>query len=77
MLKCQLGSEWHMIGYVVKELCDDVLEALNKKDILSTKFAWVKFKVMPTTGPGYYTAIHVTKKNKWPPIVYRFASSFY
>ena len=50
-------------------------EALANDSIVSTTFSSVKYKVMRTTGPGYYAAIDITRKGKWPPIVHRSAST--
>ena len=40
--QCQLNGKWKVIGYVVKELCDSVHDALSNQSITCTKFAWVK-----------------------------------
>ena len=45
--ECNVESRWKVIGYVVKELCVDVQEALLVNSILSVKFEWIKYKVMP------------------------------
>ena len=75
--KCLFGSEWKVCGYVVKELCDDMNEAMENNNIVSVEFCWVKYKILRTSGPGYYAAINVTRKGKWSPRVYRFASTMY
>ena len=68
--QCELNNNWHVIGYVIKELCDSVHEAITNGNIVSTNFAWVKYKVLQTTGPGYYAAINITRRGHWPPIVH-------
>lgn len=69
--QCQLYQKWHVIGYVVSELCESVHDAISSNSIVSTTFAWAKLKVVRTTGPGYYAAINITRKGVWPPIVHR------
>ena len=32
-----------MFGYVPKELCDFVLSAIDKGDILNVEFSWIKY----------------------------------
>ena len=63
--QCLLDNTWQVVGYLIKELCDIVHEALTNDSIVSTTFSWVKYKVMRTTGPGYYAAIDITRKGKW------------
>ena len=74
---CQLDQKWHIIGYVVREVCDCVHDTISSKSIISTKFAWVKFKVVRTTGPGYYAAIRITRRGIWPPTVHQSASTMF
>lgn len=73
--QCELDKQWCIIGYVIKELCDSVHCAITSESIVSCNFAWVKYKVLNTTGPGYYAAINVTRKGYWPPIVYSRANT--
>ena len=75
--QCELDSQWKLFAYVGKELCDCVHEAISTKNIISAEFTWVKYKIVCTTGPGYYAAVRVTRKGKWPSIVHRFASTMY
>ena len=75
--QCQLDQQWHRIGYVVRELCECVHDAISSNSIVSTTFAWAKLKVVRTTGPGYYAAIDITRKGAWPPIVHRSANTMY
>ena len=65
------------MGYVVKELCTDVQEALNTNSVLLVKFEWIKYKAMPRSGPGYYTAIAITRKEKWSRNVHSLQSTMY
>lgn len=75
--QCELNKKWKIIGYVVKELCDAVHEALSENKIVSTEFAWVKYKVLHTTGPGYYAAIDITRKGNWPPRVHSCSNTMF
>ena len=50
--QCQLQQKWHTIGYVVREVCDSVHDALSSNSIVSVQFAWVKYKVVKNTGRG-------------------------
>ena len=75
--QCQLEQQWYTIGYVVRELCEYVHEAISSNSIVSTTFAWAKLKVVHTTGPGYYAAIDITRRGVWPPIVHRSANTMY
>ncbi len=73
--QCLLDSKWTVFAYVIKELCDSVHESLLNKSIISTEFAWVKYKVVRTSGPGYYAAVNIKRRGKWPTIVHRYAST--
>ena len=43
---CQVvPDQWERIGYVVKEVCDDVHKVINRNKILSVTFAWVRLCV--------------------------------
>ena len=75
--KCLLDSRWQVFSYVVKELCEEVNVALSDKSIIATTFAWVKYKIVSTTGPGYYAAVSITKKGKWSSSVHRLSSTMY
>jgi len=75
--QCQLDYSWNVIGYVVQELSDYVRDAILTEAIVATKFSWVKYKVVRTTGPGFYAAINITRKGQWPPAVYKLANSMH
>ena len=54
------------IGYVVKELLDDVPAAINRKEIVSVKFGWIKYITDWTRlGPGYFAGIKISKSGDW------------
>ena len=75
--QCQLDGRWNVIGYVVQELSDHVRDVILTQNVVATKFLWVKYKVVRTTGPGFYAAIEITRKGKWPPAVYKLANSMH
>ena len=75
--QCELDKKWHVIGYVIKELCESVHEAITCGKIVSTKFAWVKYKVIRNTGPGFYAAIDITCQGNWPPIVHSHSNTMF
>ena len=75
--QCQLNNSWNVIGYVVRELSDYVRDAILSQDIVATKFSWVKYKVIRTTGPGFYAAINITRKGQWAPAVCKLANSMH
>ena len=68
--ECEIAGCWRVFGYVVKELSDYVLDAINRGEIVHVEFSWIKYKIIRTTGPGYCTAIRVTKSGIWPPLVH-------
>ena len=61
-----------MFSYIVKELCEEVNVALSYCNNIN---AWVKYKIVSTTGPGYYAAVSITKKGKWSSSVHRLSST--
>ena len=75
--QCLIDSKWQVTGYLIKELCDIVHEAIADGSIISVRFAWVRYKVVRTTEPGYYAAIDITLKGKSPPNIHRSASTTY
>ena len=75
--QCHINNQRKTIGYVTKEACDSVDEALESNNVVSTKFAWVKNKTLRTSGPGFYTAIDVTRKGTWSTIVKQSANAMF
>ena len=75
--ECQVDGCWRVFGYVIKELCDLVLDAINKREIVSVDFAWIKYKILKTAGAGYYTAVRVKMINEWAPTVYRLSDTMF
>ena len=59
--RCQIGDEWHTIGYIVREALDSVHTAIRNQDIISVRFSWVNYLVSwSRSGPGYYARINIT-----------------
>ena len=68
VFECDLTSNhtWKPIGYVVREALQDVHLALQRGDIISVQFAWVRYIThWSSSGPGWYCGIIVTKKGLW------------
>ena len=66
----------YTIGYAVREVLDELHDAIKLKQILDVKFAWVKYLVQWTrTGPGYYCGINITKKGEWSQNATRYQST--
>ena len=51
---------------VVRDLVDEVHQALEGNLIQKTSFSWIKYLVeWPRSGPGFYCGISITKHGKW------------
>ena len=59
-IQCETGGNWKIVGYVVKEICDSIHQALDSNSVMSTKVAWIKYKIIRKTGPSYYAGVEVT-----------------
>ena len=76
--ECQVDGSRGVFGYVIKELCDHVLDAISKGEIISVDFAWIKYKILKTTGAGYQgTAVRVTKKKEWAQNVHTLSDTMF
>lgn len=74
---CLINNNWRHIGYVVQDVLLDVHEAMSKKEILSVKFAWVKFLLCwRRSGPGFYAGVEISKQGPWSLTCKRFASIY-
>lgn len=59
-----LNGKEHRIGYVIRELVDEVRQSLSL--IKKVQFAWVKYIIeWPQCGPGYYCGVNITKAGTW------------
>ena len=72
--KCKL-NKWHTIGYVVRELTDEVHDAMNRSIIISVKFAWVNYVTDWRSGPGFFAGITIEKIGPWSVLARRKAST--
>ena len=60
------------------ELCDCIHDAITKHNIVEVKLSWIKYKVIRTTGPGYYAAVaavNITRKGEWLIIARKYSST--
>lgn len=60
---CNVDEKWTRVGYVVSELADEVHEAIARNQIISVKFAWVKF--MTRWEHGMYAGIEIRRNGQW------------
>ena len=56
-----IDGTWRTIGYVVREIVEEIHSAIETNSIVSTEFAWVKYKLWKKA-PGYYVAVTITNK---------------
>ena len=74
--ECLLEGRWRRIGYVVREVLDDVHTAILENKIVSVKFSWCKYKITwYRSGPGYYAGINVSRIGDWSRSVIRSQST--
>ena len=73
--QCHVNQSWKTFGYIARELCDCIHDAIAQNCIVEVKFFWVKYKVLHTTGPGYYAAVNITRRGEWPPIARKCANT--
>lgn len=69
-------SSWERIGYVVREVLDEVHEAINKKKILNVSFDWIKYTVH-FRSPGWYAGIRIQRNGEWSLGVLRSRATSY
>ncbi len=64
--ECCLEGKWSCIGYIVRELLDEVHDVIEKRLIARVEFDWIKYKSNWTySGPGYFAGISITKIGFW------------
>ena len=56
--QCLIDNKWQLIGYLIKELCDIVHEAIADGSIISARFAWVRYKVLRTYNWAWVLCCH-------------------
>ena len=63
-VKCKIDDSGSVrIGYVVREVLDEVHDAINKK-ILNVSFDWIKYNVH-FKSPGWYAGIRIQRHGEW------------
>ena len=73
---CEIDEQWHTIGYVIRELIEEVHSAMNSGDILSVEFSWVRYITdWSRSGPGFFAGISIEKKGRWSDTAVRYAST--
>ena len=65
---CDVTGSWERIGYVVKEVLDEVHKAMDDGLNLKVEFDWIKY-IVHLKNPGWYTGIKITKSGEWSPSV--------
>ncbi len=73
--QCLLNSIWKTFGYVVSEICGEVLDTIESGNIISVEFTWVKYKLWKKS-PGFYAAVRITRKGEWSRRVKHSRSTF-
>ena len=73
---CQDNLGWQRIGYVVREVTDEVHQAINNGKILDVTFDWIKYRVHFST-PGWYAGIRITLNGEWSLNVQRSRATTY
>lgn len=64
--ECLYQGSWHVIGYVVSELLDEVHLALSQNKIEAVQFATIRYVLhYPDSGPGYFAGIKVSYRGSW------------
>ena len=58
-----MQGKWIRVGYVIRELIEEVHEALSKNEIVNVEFHYM-FKGFALS-PGFYAGIQVTRNGKW------------
>ena len=70
-----IDGTWRTIGYVVREIVEEIHSAIETNSIVSTEFAWVKYKLWKKA-PGYYAAVTITRSGQWSQSVCKARSTF-
>ena len=73
--QCLHQNNWKTFGYVVSEVCEEVLDAIERGCIISVEFVWVKYKLWKQS-PGFYAAVRITRKGEWSHKVKKSHSTF-
>lgn len=76
VFECELDGKWRKIGYVVRNILNEVHAAMGANLIISACFKCIKYVThWSHSGPGYYAGISVTKSGPWDHKVKLFRST--
>lgn len=76
VFECELDGKWKKIGYVVRDILNEVHTAMGSNLITSVQFKCIKYVThWSQSGPGYYAGISVTKNGPWDHKVKLFRST--
>ena len=73
---CQDNLGWQRIGYVVREVTDEVHQVINNGKILDVSFDLIKYRVHFST-PGWYAGTRITLNGEWSLNVQRSRATTY
>ena len=62
------------VGYVIRELTEEVHEALSKNEIVNVEFEIRYMFKGFASGPGFYAGIQVMRNGKWSTLAMAKAS---
>ena len=73
--ECYMQGKWMRVGYVIRELTEEVHDALSKNEIVNVGFQWIHYMFKGfASGPGFYAGIQVTRNGKWSTLALAKAS---
>ncbi len=57
--QCNIEDKWHTVGYVIRELLEEVHQVIQANLITEVKFKWIKFifSRWPNSIHGFYAGI--------------------
>ena len=71
-----VNHSWERVGYLVREVLENVHTAQQDNKIVSVELQWVKFITHWTRSqPGWYCGIKITRNGSWDKIVMQCAST--
>ncbi len=74
--ECQINGHWQRIGYAVNEVLDELHRDMRNNVIIGVNFKWIKFITdWYRSGPGWFTAINITKNGKWAKVIMDYEST--
>ena len=73
--QCYMQGKWMWVGYVIRELTEEVHDALSKNEIANVEFQWIRYMFKGfASDPGFYAGIQVTRNGKWSTLALAKAS---